>query len=194
MHCSTLNELPAPPPGKTGWPWTEESPQLPGTMPDGSPWPSVSIVTPSLNQRQFIEETIRSVLLQGYPDLEYIIIDGGSTDGSLEIIKKYEPWLAYRVSERDRGQSHAINKGWQRARGEILAWLNSDDTYNPGAIRCAVEALRANPGVAMVSSEMTYTDDSSRSFTGSDPNPMSFTSCCWITTSLNLLYLCDEAC
>ncbi len=162
MRCPTLSELPPPLPGQTGWPWTEESPQLPGTMPDGSPWPSVSIVTPSLNQRQFIEETIRSVLLQGYPDLEYIIIDGGSTDGSLEIIQKYEPWLTYWVSEPDRGQSHAINKGWQRACGEILAWLNSDDTYNPGAIRCAVEVLRANPDVGMVYSDMNYTDVSSR--------------------------------
>lgn len=129
MRCPTLTELPPPPPGKTGWPWTEESPQLPDTMPDGSPWPRISIVTPSFNQGQFLEETIRSVLLQGYPDVEYIIIDGGSTDNSVEIIKKYEPWLAYWVSEPDRGQSHAINKGFERSTGEIMAWINSDDMY-----------------------------------------------------------------
>ncbi len=132
MRCPTMSELPPPPPGKTGWPWTEESPQLPDKMPDGSAWPRISIVTPSLNQGQFIEETIRSVLLQGYPDLEYIIIDGGSTDGSVDIIKKYEPWLTYWVSEPDKGQAHAINKGFSKASGDVNAYINSDDVYEPG--------------------------------------------------------------
>lgn len=130
MHCPTLKELPPPPEGKTGWPWTEESEQLPDKMPDGSDWPKISIVTPSYNQGQFIEETIRSVLLQGYTNIEYIIIDGGSSDNSVEMIKKYEPWLAYWVSERDRGQSHALNKGFRLASGEWVGWQNSDDYYD----------------------------------------------------------------
>ena len=127
MPNSLILKLPSPPKNKTGWPWTEVSEPLSDSMPDGSPWPKISIVTPSYNQGQYIEETIRSVLLQGYPNLEYIIIDGGSTDGSVEIIKKYEPWLAYWESEKDMGQSHAINKGWRRSSGDLLAWINSDD-------------------------------------------------------------------
>ena len=128
----------------------------------GGAWPRISVVTPSFNQGQFIEETIRSVLLQGYPDLEYLIIDGGSTDGTLDVIQKYQSWLAYSVSEPDRGQSHAINKGWQRACGEILAWLNSDDTYSPAALRSAAEGLRDNPAAGMVYSDMNYIDVASK--------------------------------
>lgn len=131
MSVTIGKMLPSAQLSKKSWPWYGSSASFAQTMPDGSPWPRISIVTPSFNQVQYIEETIRSVLLQGYPNLEYIVIDGGSTDGSVEIIKKYAPWLAYWISEKDKGQSHAINKGFSIATGDILAWINSDDFYEP---------------------------------------------------------------
>src|SRR5262245_4883167 len=134
MRCPTLFDLPPPPAGKTGWPWTVETPPLPAQRPHDTPWPRISIVTPSYNQCEFIEETLRSVLLQGYPDLEYIVIDGGSTDGAVDIIRKYAPWLTHWVSEPDRGQAHAINKGFDFASGLVLNWLNSDDVFAPEAL------------------------------------------------------------
>jgi glycosyltransferase involved in cell wall biosynthesis len=129
------------------------------TIPDGSSWPRVTVVTPSYNQSSFLEATIRSVLAQNYPNLEYIIIDGGSADGSIDIIKRYEPFLAHWVSESDRGQSHAINKGWQRSSGDILAFLNSDDLYLPGAIRASVGRLIREPQVDLVYGRAKVFDD-----------------------------------
>jgi len=111
------------------WPWYVEIPQFPQTMPDGSPWPKISIVTPSYNQGDFLEETIQSVIRQNYPNLEYIIIDGGSSDGSVEIIKKYEECLTYWISEPDLGVYDALNKGLERSTGEIIGFINSDDVY-----------------------------------------------------------------
>src|SRR5664279_556271 len=108
------------------WPWKGDLTGAGTSLRNDSIWPRISVVTPSFNQGQYIEETIRSVLLQGYPNLEYIIIDGGSADNTVEIIKKYGSWLAYWVTEKDRGQCHAINKGFARATGDIFAWLCSD--------------------------------------------------------------------
>lgn len=101
--------------------------------------PKISVITPSYNQAKYLEATIRSVLDQGYPNLEYIIIDGGSIDGSVEIIKRYSSQLAYWVSEPDRGQSHAINKGLQIATGEWVGWQNSDDIFYPGSFELLVQ-------------------------------------------------------
>ena len=118
----------------------------------------VSVITPSFNQAAYIEETILSVLNQDYPQVEYIIVDGGSTDGSREIIERYADRLAWWVSERDRGQTDAINKGFAHAKGEILAWLNSDDTYLPGAIAEAAAFLEANPQAGMVYGDANLVD------------------------------------
>jgi glycosyltransferase involved in cell wall biosynthesis len=145
MRCPRLKDLPPPPPGKTGWPWTEESVRLPEVMPDGAPWPRISIVTPSYNQGQFLEETIRSVLLQGYPNLEYIVIDGGSTDGSIDLITKYAEWITFWEAARDRGQADALNKGFARATGKIRAYLNSDDVYFPDIFGAVASLYAATP-------------------------------------------------
>jgi len=153
----TLKDLPPPPPGKSGWPWTEQ-PQLLDI--DKEDWPQISIVTPSYNQGQFIEATIRSVLLQGYPNLEFIIIDGGSTDNTLEIIKKYEPWIAVWISERDRGQSDALNKGFKKATGKLIGWQNSDDIYNPNAFNYAAQTLLENPETDVVYGNINFVDES----------------------------------
>src|SRR5262245_25282193 len=115
MGTIRLADLPVPPAGAVGWPWTEESSPSSSVLSKYRECPRISVITPSFNQAKFVEQTLRSVLLQNYPNLEYIVIDGGSTDGSVAIIKKYEGFFAHFESEPDRGQSHAINKGFAKA-------------------------------------------------------------------------------
>jgi glycosyltransferase involved in cell wall biosynthesis len=136
--------------------------------------PKVTIVTPSFNQASFLEETILSVINQDYPNIEYVIIDGGSKDGCLDIIRKYEDRLAYWVSEPDRGQSDAVNKGWRRSTGDILAWINSDDYYEPNAVQMAVKLLRENPQSAMVCGSLNIVDDKNRFIRLEKSTPVDF--------------------
>jgi len=122
---------------------------------------TVSIITPSYNQAKYLEQTILSVLYQDYPRIEYIVVDGASTDQSVEIIKKYAGRLAYWESAKDKGQADAINKGFAHATGEIVAWLNSDDYYLPGAISAAVKVFEENPDVVLVYGNMLAVDENS---------------------------------
>ncbi len=123
--------------------------------------PLVSIVVPSFNQARFLEATLRSLLEQDYPNLEVLLVDGGSSDGSLDIIQRWEPHLSYWVSEPDRGQADAINKGLQMAKGEVAAWLNSDDLLLPGAVMEAVQALQAHPEAVMAYADGVLIDEQS---------------------------------
>jgi glycosyltransferase involved in cell wall biosynthesis len=122
-------------------------------------YPRISIVTPSFNQGAYLEQTILSVLNQKYPNLEYIIIDGGSTDNSLEIIKKYEHSLAYWVSEKDDGMYDAISKGFKRATGDVMAWINSDDLYHPGAFSTVSEIFNNFPEVSWLQGNPSFLDE-----------------------------------
>ena len=122
----------------------------------------ISVVTPSFNHARFLERTMLSVLGQPYPDLEYLVVDGGSQDGSVEIIRKYAGRLAYWVSEKDQGQTDAINKGFARARGDIFAWLNSDDTYLPGTLPQVADFFEKNPQAAAVYANANFIDEDDR--------------------------------
>ncbi len=133
-----------------GWPRKASADRPVPPAPHGRDWPRVTLVTPSYQQGEFLEDTILSVLNQGYPNLEYFVMDGGSTDQTRQILEAYSHRLAGWESTPDRGQAHAINKGWRRATGKYLWWLNSDDMLMPGALFDAVAALEANPRADLV--------------------------------------------
>jgi hypothetical protein len=158
MACPKIADLPSPPHGQAGWPWTEA---LTARNTDWARWPRISLVTPSFNQARFLEATIRSVLLQSYPDLEYFVIDGGSTDGSVDVIKKYAPWITHWVSERDSGQSAAINRGLRFGSGEFAAWINSDDMLGPSALVNHATRVGFDPGVVYIG-DCQYIDEQDR--------------------------------
>lgn len=120
--------------------------------------PKIAIITPSYNQGRFIKETIESVLSQDYPNIEYIVIDGASTDNTVEILKSYGERIRW-ISEKDNGQTDAIKKGFEISTGEVIAWLNSDDLYLPEAVSKVVEIFKDNPGAAMVYGKSYYIDE-----------------------------------
>jgi len=130
----TLADLPSPPESVTVWPWTRPVAAVPPLAPSGRPWPRISIVIPSLQQAAFIEQAIRSVLLQGYPNAELIVMDGGSTDGTVQILERYDEWLRHWESRTDAGPADALNRGFVRASGEVFGFLNADDFYLPGCL------------------------------------------------------------
>ncbi len=138
-------------PGETrGWPFTDASREHSQWLDRGGNFPRISIVTPSYNQAPFLEQTLQSVLRQDYPNLEYIVMDGGSTDASVDIIRNYSPWLNHWTSAPDDGQSDAINKGFAASSGEILGWLNSDDFLAPATLFKVAEAFSAAPELGAV--------------------------------------------
>ena len=155
----SLADLPSPPPGRHGWPWDRAPDTLRARTPKGNAWPRVTVVTPSYNQGQYLEATIRSVLLQGYANLDYWVIDGGSTDElTHEVLERYRPFLSGCVSEPDRGQADAITKGFARSDGSIMNFLNSDDWFEPGAIAAAAERLTDDPELGVVYGTALFTD------------------------------------
>lgn len=144
--------------GRGAWPWACDDPAVPATMPGGRPWPRITVVTPTLNQGRFIEQTILSVLNQGYPNLEFIVLDGGSTDETLAVVERYRDRLDRVISGKDEGQSDAINRGMAQATGDILTWLNSDDMLAPGALP-AIALAFSSSGADLVAGELRVVRD-----------------------------------
>ncbi len=177
-----LADLPPPPLGKKGWPWTVETPLSEGLA--HLSLPMVSIVTPSFQQGAFIEATIRSILLQNYPKLEYFIIDGGSTDQTLKVIEKYAFWIDFWISERDAGQAAAINKGLTSASGIVLNWVNSDDLLMPGTLFRIAQAFEQYPDAGIIHGKAEMIDAAEKLLRYKPPHPAN-----WTKEQFHLLYL-----
>ncbi len=158
-HYQTSAEYSGHPASPASWPWFGNRYEFPSSVPDGQPWPSICVVMPSYNQAQYLETAICSVIYQGYPNLEFIIMDGGSTDGSVEIIKKYEPWLLHWQSMPDNGQYCAIQDGFERSSGDIMTWLNSDDILFPWTLRTVGEIFSSLHNVKWLSSSVVANMD-----------------------------------
>lgn len=161
--------FPSPLADRFGWPWTHDRDGVPlAPPPKDESAPRITVVTPSFNQGPFLEEAIRSVLLQDHPNVEYLIIDGGSSDQSVEIIRRYAPWIADWVSEPDDGQADAINKGFDRASGEYLCWLNSDDVLYQGFLSRRVAEFEALPKTDLIYGDIDvgWEDDERRPLLG----------------------------
>ncbi len=150
LSYSLAQDFPNPPANRTGWPWNQPVSMLAPIMPNGRPWPRITVVTPAYKQADFLEETMRSVLLQGYPNLEYMVIDDQSPDHTPEVIRKYEPWLAYATRQPNGGQPNAINNGFRRSTGEIMSWINSDDILLPRALERIATAFASGPNTQIV--------------------------------------------
>lgn len=148
-QAALLEKYPPPASAPRRWPWHLDPTESPAAA-VSAPWPKITIITPSYNQGAFIEETIRSIVLQGYPNLEYIVMDGGSTDESATIIRKYADELASWVSAPDGGQSAALNKGFAASTGEIMAWICADDILLPGALFHVAVAFQQDSSVQLV--------------------------------------------
>ena len=149
MKKITLSDLPDPPTGKIGWPWTECSDQLPMRMNNGDKWPKISVITPSYNYGQYIEETIRSVLLQGYPNLEYIVVDGCSSDDTKSVLSKYKAYIDVIISEKDEGLGDALLKGFDNVTGQWVGWQNADDFYAKNAFKRFVNSIVSDEGIGI---------------------------------------------
>lgn len=177
MQC-LINVLPTPRSKLYGWPWTNDYSNLEKFMVplqreyEIHSYPKISIVIPSFNNGPYLEESIRSILLQNYPDLELIIIDGGSSDDSIHIIKKYEPWIDYWVSEPDKGQSNAINKGLEKATGQLFNWHNADDVLMPNCLKVAAEEFIKNKDLSYVFGYLIVIDENSNLVSVNNKHPI----------------------